>query len=261
MFKLEDVYTSGKRPVVTAHRGFSGKYPENTLSAFDAAYKSGVDIIEFDVRESADGEIMVMHDTSVDRTTNGSGQINELNFKDLRKLNASYWLGPHDSGKRLEKPAYKNVQIPTFREVLEFCIDKELGINIQVNADSSAAIKKICSLYAEFDLYQKAFLMIGSFKLAQTIKELNPQIEICVGEERHNLKRHKEFGSRIIQPRKPMVTPEFCREIAELGLWANMFFSNTREENEKYLSYGLQGIMTDLPDLLLNNNKASWQSQ
>ncbi|MFA6815388.1 MAG: glycerophosphodiester phosphodiesterase family protein [Lentisphaeria bacterium] len=251
MFKLETVYLGGKRPVVTAHRGFSGKYPENTLPAFKAAYRLGVDIIEFDVRESIDSELLIMHDSSIDRTTNGSGEINKLKFKDLRLVNASYWQGTHDRGKRLEKPAYENLQIPTFREILEFCAGKDLGINIQVYVDSPAALKKICSLYAEFDLYQKAFLMIATFKQAQAVKEINPRIEICVGEERDNLKRHKEFGSKIIQPWKAFVTPEFCCEIADIGLWANMFFSNTPEENEKYLSYGLQGIMTDLPDLLL----------
>ena len=251
MFELEKLYTSGKCPVVTAHRGFSGRFPENTLPAFEAAYDLGVDIIEFDVRETADGKLVIMHDISVDRTTNGSGEVNELKFDDLRKLNASYWQGPHDSGKRLEKPTYENLQIPTFKEVLEFCIDKNIGINIQVYVDSQKAIKEICSLYNEFNLYKKAFLMISTFAQAETIKGINPEIEICVGEDRGNLQRHKDFGSKIIQPSKNFVTPEFCKEITALGLWANMFFSNTRENNEKYLSYGLQGIMTDLPDLLL----------
>ena len=252
MFELERLYTGGKRPVVTAHRGFSGKYPENTLPAFDAAYRLGVDIIEFDVRESIDGELIIMHDPTVDRTSDGGGKVNELKFNDLRCLNASYWQGTHDGGFRLEKPAYENLQIPTFREVLTFCADKHLGINIQVYVDSPEAIKRICALYNEFDLYKRAFLMISTFEQAKIVKKLNSGIEICVGEERDNLKRHKEFGSRLIQPWKKFITPGFCREIAELGLWANMFFSNTSEENRKYLNYGIQGIMTDLPDLLLN---------
>ena len=251
MFELEKLYNSGKCPIVTAHRGFSGKYPENTLPAFEAAYHLGVDIIEFDIRESADGKLIIIHDTSVDRTTNGSGEVNELNFKELRKLNASYWQGPHDSGKRLKKPAYEHLQIPTFREVLEFCADKDLGINIQVYVDSPEAIKEICSLYVEFELFKKAFLMIATFKQAETVKMIDPKIELCIGEERNNLQRHKDFGSKIVQPWKDFITPEFCHEITELDLWANMFYSNTLEENEKFLRYGIQGIMTDLPDLLI----------
>lgn len=251
MFELEKLYNSGKCPIVTAHRGFSGKYPENTLQAFEAAHRLGVDIIEFDIRESVDGQLIVMHDTSVDRTTNGSGDVNKLTFKELRKLNASYWQGTHDSGKKLKTPVFKNLQIPTFREVLEFCADKDLGINIQVYADSSEAIHKICCLYNEFDLYKKAFLMIATFAQAETVKDINPRIEVCVGEKRNNLQRHKDFGSRIVQPYKGLVTPEFCHKIKELGLWANMFYSNTLEDNKKSLSYGIQGIMTDLPDLLI----------
>jgi glycerophosphoryl diester phosphodiesterase len=251
MFELEKLYNSKKCPIVTAHRGFSGKYPENTLPAFEAAYSLGVDIIEFDVRETADGRLIIMHDTSVGRTTNGSGEVNELKFEELRKLNASYWQGAHNSGKRLKKTVYKNLQIPTFREILEFCSDKELGINIQVYVDSPEAIKNICSMYDEFDLYKKGFLMIATFDQAKTVKIINNKIEICVGEDRGNLKRHKVFGSTIIQPSAKFVNPEFCRKITELGLWANMFYSNTSEDNEKFLSYGIQGIMTDLPDLLI----------
>ncbi len=251
MFELEKLYSSEKCPIITAHRGFSGRFPENTLAAFEAAYRLGVDIIEFDVRETSDGKLVIMHDTSIDRTTNGSGEVKELKFNYLRQLNASYWQGTHDSGKKLEKPVYENLQIPTFKEVLEFCVDKNVGINIQVYVNSPEAMKKICTLYDEFNLYKKAFLMISTFAQAETIKKINPKIEICVGEDRGNLQRHKDFGSRIIQPSKNFVSPEFCREISELELWANMFYSNTQEENEKYLSYGLQGIMTDLPDLLL----------
>jgi glycerophosphoryl diester phosphodiesterase len=255
MFELKKLYTSGKCPVVTAHRGFSGKYPENTLPAFKAAYELGVDIIEFDIRESADGKLIIMHDASVDRTTNGSGEVKELQFDCIRSLNASYWQGTHDTGRRLEKPAYENLQVPTFREVLEFCSGKNIGINIQVYVDSPEALEEICSLYDEFDLYKRAFLMIATFAQAREVKAINPAIEVCVGEKRDNLKRHKDFGSRIVQPWKGFVTPEFCREITELGLWANMFFSNTEEENEKYLGYGLQGIMTDRPDLLVKKQR------
>jgi glycerophosphoryl diester phosphodiesterase len=251
MFDLKKLYTSGKCPIVTAHRGFSGKYPENTLPAFEAAIQLGVDIIEFDVRETVDGKLVIMHDPSVDRTTDGSGDVNKLTFDELRMLNASYWQGTHDNGKKLDVPVYENLQIPTLREVFDFCKGKDIGINIQVYVNSNEALKEICSLYAEFDLYKKAFLMIATFEQAQIVREINPKIEICVGEERDNLQRHKDFGSRIIQPWKEFVTPELCRAVSEYGLWANMFFSNTREENEKFLSYGIQGIMTDRPDLLI----------
>lgn len=251
MFELAKLYLSDKSPIVTAHRGFSGKYPENTLLAFEAAYKLGVDIIEFDVRESVDGELLIMHDSSVNRTTDGSGEINELHFDYIRSLNASYWHGAHDTGYRLEKPAYNIMQVPTLCEVLTFCADKDVGINIQVYVESPEAVKKICALYDEFDLYKKAFLMITTFARAQEVKTINSLIEVCVGEERQNLKRHKDFGSRIVQPNKEIVSPELCREIKRLALWANMFFSNTIEENEKYFGYGIQGIMTDQPQLII----------
>ena len=83
MFELGRLYNSKKSPIVTAHRGFSGKFPENTMPAFEAAYNLGVDFIEFDVRESADGVLVVLHDSTVDRTTNGSGEVKSLKFEDI----------------------------------------------------------------------------------------------------------------------------------------------------------------------------------
>lgn len=255
MFSVKSLYQVPNRKVITAHRGFSGRYPENTLLAFEEAIQIGADIIEFDVRETADGELVIMHDSSVDRTTNGTGNVSELLYQDLQSLNASYWLGPHDTGKRLSTPEYKTMAIPTLNEALEYLHSRDIGINIQVYVNTAQARGKICELYQHFSLYEKAFLMIASFSEATLIKKVNPKIEICVGEDRDNLQRHKEFGSSFIQPWKSYVTPEFCFKIKELGLFANLFYSNTAEENQKYLELGMQGIMTDCPDLLIQSIK------
>lgn len=95
---------------VAAHRGWSEKYPENTMTAFRAAAELGVDQIETDIRLTADGELVIIHDATVDRTTNGSGKVCEMTLAELRALDAGIFKGEEFAGER----------IPTFMEFMEF---------------------------------------------------------------------------------------------------------------------------------------------
>ena len=102
-----------KRPdkvYVAAHRGWYNKYPENTMPAFRAAVELGVDQVETDVRISADGELVLIHDATLERTTNGTGKVIDKTLAELRALDAGIW-------KSLE---FKGYQIPTFKEFMEY---------------------------------------------------------------------------------------------------------------------------------------------
>lgn len=89
------------RPLVCAHRGRSGVAPENTLAAFEAAVDLGADFLELDVRRSADGEIVCMHDATVDRTTDGTGAVADLTLAELRALDAGSWKDDRYAGERI----------------------------------------------------------------------------------------------------------------------------------------------------------------
>ncbi len=256
--KLKNIYKIDGKTIVTAHRGFSGKYPENTLLAFEQALETGVDIIEFDVRGSLDNVPIILHDNTLDRTTDGVGRPEEMTLEELKKLNASFWDGPHDTGRRLEKPKTSNAEIPSLEEALALLAGK-CFLNIQVYTQSATVSERICSLYDKYCLYERAFLMISTFEEAAQYKRINSEIEICVGEDRGNLERHKEFGSVFIQPSKNLATPEFCKEIKQKGLCANMFYANTAEDCKKYLKCGIKGIMTDNPDIILDAIKSFQQ--
>lgn len=86
------------RPLVVAHRGASGTAPENTLPAIDRALKAGADLIEIDVQLTADGQVVLMHDETVDRTTNGKGRVEEMTAEDIKKLDAGSWFGAEFAG-------------------------------------------------------------------------------------------------------------------------------------------------------------------
>jgi len=96
-------------PLIFAHRGASAHAPENTLAAFELAIQQNADVIELDTKLSADGHVVVIHDQSVDRTTNGSGRVSELTLVSLRELDAGWHFSD----------TFRGEQIPTLEEVLE----------------------------------------------------------------------------------------------------------------------------------------------
>ncbi|RME06477.1 MAG: glycerophosphodiester phosphodiesterase, partial [Anaerolineae bacterium] len=114
------------RPVIFAHRGASAHAPENTLVAFDLALRQGADALELDVKLSADGHVVVIHDATVDRTTDGSGRVNQMNLQTLKAL---------DAGCRFDA-AFCGERIPTLDEVLE-AFGKRTFINIELTNYSS----------------------------------------------------------------------------------------------------------------------------
>lgn len=104
---------SEKNIWVAAHRGWSSKYPENTLLAFKAAMELGVDQLELDVRVTKDNELVVIHDATVDRTTNGTGKVCEMTLAEIKALDAGGWMGPE----------YEGLKIPTFKEFMDLVKD------------------------------------------------------------------------------------------------------------------------------------------
>ena len=117
-----------KPPWIIAHRGFRAKYPENTLIAFEAALDAGVTMIELDVTHSRDGKLVVMHDRTLDRTTNGRGPVNGYFLKELKELDAGSWFNP----------AFAGQHVPELEEVLELVQGRTLiNIEIKPNPDNS----------------------------------------------------------------------------------------------------------------------------
>lgn len=252
---LAELYADPDRVAVTAHRGFSGRWPENTLVAFQQAIRRGADVVEMDVRPTSDGIPVLLHDATVDRTSSGAGQLADYSFAEVRQLNFSFWQGGHDSGSRLTSPAMEDVTTPTFEEVVAEAKGR-VGLNIHVRNAGCDFLRRIGRIYQQYDLYDHGYFTMPTFEDAQLVRDIDPRIELCVLEfARHMdldaLKRHKAFGVKYVQPQRQSVTPEFCRQVNELGLKANMFYSNTDEDNRRYIGYGLRGIMTDSPDVLI----------
>src|SRR5512136_2702473 len=96
-----DMWIDAPRPIIIAHRGDKSHAPENTLAAFSLAAEEGADAIEFDVKLSADGQVIVLHDQTVDRTTNGKGNVSRLPLTALRELDAGMWFSEQYRGEKI----------------------------------------------------------------------------------------------------------------------------------------------------------------
>lgn len=151
---------------ICAHRGDVEVTPENTLVAFQSAVKKGAQQIEFDVALSKDGKLVVMHDTTVDRTTNGSGKVSDLTFAEIRALDAGSWFDPK----------FKGTQVPTLREALE-SIPANIYCNVHLKGGVELA-QKTAKVIAEMKRIDTAF-MACSLESIAAARKVVPSIKTC----------------------------------------------------------------------------------
>ena len=191
---------------IVAHRGASGTFPENTLSAFRDAIRLGVESIEFDVHLSRDGELIVIHDNSVDRTTNGSGKIEDLTLEQIKRLDAGVKFGDQ----------FPNERIPTLSETLEI-MPADMRLNIHVKAYPSTrptVTKKVIDEMVEYDVLDNAFFTSDA-ETVKLVKSINPDVAICnlSGQDGEQyIDFSKELGSYILQPNHRITTKEFVEK-------------------------------------------------
>ncbi|MCD6121507.1 MAG: glycerophosphodiester phosphodiesterase [Spirochaetales bacterium] len=247
---IKELYKDPRKIVVTAHRGFSGRYPENTLLAFKKAFEAGADFIEFDLRLTKDDVPIVSHDATLKRVYNEDIKIAFLTFKEVKEKGLMENSGDVES------------VIPSFREVLDFftCLKRSerKGLNIQIKETEESLLQQACNMFKEYELYNNAYFTVSTFETAEKIKELDSGIEICILERKREyddalLIEMKNFGCTFIQPHRRDITIDFVQKIKNIGFLANLYYSNTDGDNKLFISYGMQGILTDYPDILISS--------
>lgn len=160
------------KPIVEAHRGYSARYPENTLCAFRQAIAVGAPSIELDVHASADGEIVVMHDGTVDRTSNGKGAIAQMTLAELKKLDVGAWKGPEFAGER----------IPTLAEALALTDASNVAFNVEIKTFASAkAVEKLVALLHEH-APRGGSHVVSSFDVNALlqVRAVDPAVPLCI---------------------------------------------------------------------------------
>ena len=253
---LSELYRDPESVVVIAHRGFAGRFPENTTVAIAEGVKLGVDVIEFDLWASKDHVAVAIHDPTLDRTTDGRGSVGDHTLAELKELNASFWAGGHFDGQRLDEPVYDLLSVPTCRECLDL-IPPDIGVFLHLNqTDDLRMIEEVCRLYDEYDLHGRACMIVDRFDDGDLIGRIDRRIDLCVLEDRDDIgpeamERRKAVGSRFLIATLGAVNEAHCRALQESGLCFSMFYSNTDADNRRFIAMGMKGIVTDYPDILV----------
>lgn len=249
--------------LIIAHRGGGGIAPEGTMAAFDKSFALGVDVFEYDIHQTADGQLVVIHDPSVDRMTDGSGLINEMTLAEVQALDAGY----HFKDEQGEY-SYRNqgVYIPTVVEVFEAYPDMRQLIEIKDTNDPvlyDEIIQQLWNLIQEYKMEDQ--VMIGSFdhEINKAFEELSEdKIPIGAGEQavRDFANMHIPYlnglaKSSVDSLQLPveeeghnLASKNIIRSAKKRNMAIYYWTINEKDEMKELILKGVDGLITDYPD-------------
>lgn len=232
---------------VIAHRGASGYAPENTLAAFQKAFDTNCDGIEFDVQMTKDGEIVVCHDYSVERTTNGKGYIKNLTLAQIKELDAGSWFDERFRGEK----------IPTLEEVFKL-IPSGILMNIEIKnlaLERSNIEQKVVDMILKYNRIDDVIISSFDHLSLKAVREINKDIRIGVLTYSYILdtvgyiKKH-EFDAYSIHPSEEYLNQPLVKEAHDNGYKIFSYTVNDREIAELFENMGVDAIFSNYPDIL-----------
>ena len=228
---------------IYAHRGASGHAPENTLEAFQLAIQMGADGIELDVHLSSDGELMVIHDETVDRTTNGSGLVSSKTLAELKQLDASKGMD-----------GYAGAKIPTLAEVYDLIRDTNLLVNVEIKTDNiqySDIEKKCLALETEKGMQGRVLYSSFNHYTLANVVALDPEAKtglLYMSGLYQPWEYAKFAGAKYIHPfLRNLLLPGLAEGCRENGIGINLWTVNDEQTMRACLKQNI-GIITDYPD-------------
>lgn len=247
----------GRRPLVFGHRGGAGLAPENTFAAFDRGIAAGVDGLELDVRLSRDGEVVVCHDATLDRTTDASGPVSAFTSRELAGVDAGYRFSPGDGVWPFRG---RGVRLPLLRAVLERFVshlmiielkDPELELARAVTAlvREAGALDRVC---------------IGSFRrpVLEEVRRLEPRLATGAASDEVRwahycswlgvFPRRVSYQALQVPERREgqrIVTGRFVRGAHRAGVPVQVWVVDEPSHIQRLLALGVDGIITDRPDV------------
>jgi glycerophosphoryl diester phosphodiesterase len=239
--------------LVVAHRGASGQAPENTMESFRLGAEAGADAIELDVHLTQDGQLAVIHDDTVDRTTDGTGAVADMTLKDLRGLDAGARFATPDGSTPF---AGKGLTIPTLDEVLEWLPD-DLGLVVEIKA--RAAVPRVVEALREQPVRRDGRANVISFDEAaiDEAHALDPELPtgyLLVPTQPFEpaLRWAVEHGHPAVHPWEGDLglgpAPALAQAMA-YGRQVGCYVVNDPERMKHLAVFGLWGFVTDVPDI------------
>ncbi len=214
------------------HRGARALEPENTLRSFRKAVELGVDAVELDVRLTKDGEVVVIHDERVERTTDGSGLVSNFTLEEIRGFNAE-----------------KGEKIPTLGEALDFLKGK---VKVLIELKEVSFEEKVLDLIKERGMVNDVIIVSFLEKALRRVRELDGDVATGLIYVRHKKPREAalELGAEYLLPLYRFTHSADVKKAHESGLKVIVWTINTQEEATTYKQKGVDGIATDKPNIL-----------
>ena len=254
-------FFDAKRLRIIGHRGAAGMAPENTLVSFDKALADGADFIEIDLRESKDGEILIFHDATLERTTNGEGEVQQWSLKELKNFDAGYWFTP-DGGKTYPFRGRKTT-IPTLEEF--FTTFPKVKATIEIKEARPVFIER---LVAGIKRFRKEEVILLATAKDEVMTEIRSQIRdqdltiatgFSYGEAAAFLNWVWDQKSGSFAPAGEalqvpceyeglrLITELTLKAAHELGIEVHAWTINKAEEMVQLIQLGVDGVVTDYP--------------
>jgi glycerophosphoryl diester phosphodiesterase len=276
-------------PITIAHRGGAAEAPENTLRAFHAGLEAGCEGIEFDLHVTADREIVVIHDPTVDRTTDGTGRVSEMSLEEVRSLHAGWHfspgrgtaagddLGRSETGHRsfpLRDDDADDLRVPTLREVLAAFPGVPMVMEVKEGEGDEAYVDEVAEVLAEFERSED--VVVGSFRdpVVAAFRRRAPDVSTSlsaievgsfwaaahgvgdepVGSPGELLTSTGRVDVASVPPRwedVEVLTDRFVRAAHEAELAVQVWTIDEPSEMRRVVRLGVDAIMTDRPGLLV----------
>jgi glycerophosphoryl diester phosphodiesterase len=245
---IEEFYKPGGTTRVIAHRGFSSRAPENTLAAIREAIALGADMVEIDVTLSSDGKIVVIHDETLDRTTNGTGPVSLHNLEDLKKLDAGSWFAPRFAGE----------PIPTLEDVLT-TVNGKILLNIEIKSEAveRGIAAKVIAMVRLSEMRDQ--VVISSFSPA-ALEQVHTEAPDFVTAVLYNSKVHdgldaveivRDLGASVFNIKRQRLTPTILERCLMHGIPVGIYTVNKKRHMRRMIGKGVGAIFTDHPDRLI----------
>lgn len=252
--------------IVLAHRGFSGRFPENTMLAFEKAAELPIDGLEMDIYATKDDVLVISHDDSVARMTNGDGRIQEYTLAELKKLDAGYRFSP--DGGQTYPFREQGITIPTMEEVLERFTD--LWINVDIKQHEPRIVRLFCDLIRRHNAEKQ--LCVGSFS-SETVAQFRdacPEVTTLASRSEifqlyslHFFHLSQLFGrgghAMQLPPQQKtrlgitfdLASARFLEAAHRHDMALHLWTINNKAEVKRFVDLGIDGIITDYPDRAL----------
>ena len=245
---IEEFYDAGAKTRVIAHRGFSSAAPENTLAAVRAAIEVGADMVEIDVTLTADGQVVVIHDETVDRTSDGSGEVFRFKLAEIQTLDAGSWFSPAFAGER----------IPTLDAVLAE-VEGRILLNVEIKSEAvdRGIVAKVAAAIRERGMTDQVVVSSFAPTALDQMQGAAPEIRTAVlfSQKLHKGQDPVEIvngvGASVLHIKRTRLTRKMLRRCHENGIPVGIYTVNKPRRMRRMAEKGIDAVFTDHPDRFL----------